>query len=190
MHLRLRTAFALLLIWLAVAVEPAAAKVRITFWSREEGQMFPHAFFTLDGIPDRGGRPVDLSYGFTAKVISPAILFGDVAGKIDLTPKSYIMGSFAHFSVWLSDAQYDSILHLTEEWGEKGDHHYSASKRNCVHFVAEAARRAGLRVTIPPKLVKKPHAFLDSVLAANPQVIRVEATAKVFYGGAARAAAR
>jgi hypothetical protein len=188
MHLRLRTAIALLLVWTAVAAQPAAAKVRITFWSREEGQMFPHAFFTLDGTPDRGGRPVDISYGFTAKVISPAILFGDVPGKIDITPKSYIMGSFAHFSVWLTDAQYDSVLHLTEEWGEKGDHHYSASKRNCVHFVAEAARRSGLRVVIQPQFVKKPHAFLESVLAMNPQVSRVEASAKVFYG-APRAAA-
>jgi len=189
MPARLRTAIALLFVWVAVAAQPAAAKVRITFWSREEGQMFPHAFFTLDGTPDRGGRPVDVSYGFTAKVISPAILFGDVPGKIDLTPRSYIMGSFAHFSVLLTDAQYDSILHLTDEWGEKGNHIYSASKRNCVHFVAEAARRAGLRVAIQPKLVKKPHAFLESVLAMNPQVSRVEANAKVFYG-APRAAAR
>ncbi len=189
MHLRIRSAFALLLVWVAVAAQPAAAKVRITFWSREEGQMFPHAFFTLDGTPDRGGRPVNISYGFTAKVISPALLFGDVPGRIDLTPRSYIMGSFAHFSVYLTDAQYDSILHLTDEWGDRGDHHYNASKRNCVHFVAEAARRAGLRVAIQPKLVKKPHAFLESVLAANPQVIRVESNATAFYG-TARAAAR
>jgi len=188
MHLRLRTAIASLLVWVALAAQPAAAKVRITFWSREEGQMFPHAFVTLDGTPDRGGRPVDISYGFTAKVISPAILFGDVPGKIDITPRSYIMGSFAHFSVLLTDAQYDSVLHLTEEWGEKGDHHYSASKRNCVHFVAEAARRSGLRAVIQPKFVKKPHAFLESVLAMNPQVSRVEADARTFYG--ARAAAR
>src|SRR5262249_36172644 len=97
-------------------------------------------------------------------------------------------GSFAHFSVWLSDAQYDSILHLTEEWGEKGNHTYSASKRNCVHFVAEAARRAGLRVVIQPKLVKKPHAFLESVLAMNPQVIRVEPNAKIFDGAPGAAA--
>ena len=188
MHVRLRTAIALLFVAFAFTAQPAAAKVRITFWSREEGQMFPHAFFTLDGTPDRGGRPVDVSYGFTAKVISPALLFGDVAGKIDLTPRSYIMGSFAHFSVWLSDAQYDSVLHLTDEWGEKGNHTYSASKRNCVHFVAEAARRSGLRVVIQPKLVKKPHAFLESVLAMNPQVIRVEANARTFYS--ARAAVR
>ena len=190
MHFRLRTAIALLLVWVAFAAQPAAAKVRITFWSREEGQMFPHAFVTLDGTPDRGGRPVDISYGFTAKVISPAILFGDVPGKIDITPRNYIMGSFAHFSVWLSDAQYDSVLHLTEEWGEKGDHHYSASKRNCVHFVAEAAKRAGLSVVIPPKMIKHPHAFLDSLIDANPQVIRIEASAKVFYGMQPRAAAR
>ncbi len=182
MQLKIRTAIALLIVALAFGATPASAKVRMTFWSREEGQMFPHAFFTLDGTPDRGGRPLDVSFGFTAKVISPALLWGDVAGKIDLTPKSYIMGSFAHFSVYLTDAQYDSVLRLVQEWGESGDHHYNAGKRNCVHFIAEAARRAGLRATIDPKLVKKPHAFLESVLAANPQVIRVENTAKAFYG--------
>lgn len=190
MYLRIRTAFALLFVALSLAATPASAKVRITFFSREEDQMFPHAFFVLDGTPDRGGKPVDVSYGFTAKVISPAILWGDVAGKIDLTPKSYIMGSYAHFSVYITDAQYDSIIKLTEEWGERGDHHYNAKRRNCVHFVAEAARRAGLRATLDPKFIKKPHGYLDSVLAMNPGVIRVAAPAKVFYGVQPRAAAR
>jgi hypothetical protein len=182
MHVTIRTALAMLLIWLAIAVEPAAAKVRMTFWSREEGSMFPHAFITLDHGPDRGGPEVNLSYGFTAKTISPAILWGTVPGKIDLTPRGYILKSYAHFSVWLTDAQYDNVLKLVDEWGEKGDHHYNVKTRNCVHFVAEAARRAGLRATVDPKLVKKPHAFLESVIAQNPGISSVEQPGAAFYG--------
>ena len=48
---------------------PAWAAVTITFWSHELGNSFPHAFFTLRGVPDAGGAPVDANYGFTAKSV-------------------------------------------------------------------------------------------------------------------------
>lgn len=169
---------------------PAQAGVTISFWSHEFGNEFPHAFFVLEGTPDAGGEPVEASYGFTAKAVSPAILMGSVPGRIDVTKRSYIERSDVHFSVTLTDAQYAAVLRLVEEWGESGDHHYSLNRRNCVHFVAEAARRAGLTVVEDPKLMKKPRSFVHSLEPMNVGRVRVlETDGRAFYALADRTVA-
>lgn len=160
---------ALAAILLSLAALPAHAAVVITFWSHELGNSFPHAFFTLRGVPDAGGEPVDLNYGFTPKTVSPAILFGPVAGRIDIAKPGYMNGSDAQFAVTLSDAQYADIRRLVTEWDDKtGDGTYRMNTRNCVHFTQEAARRAGLAsVDAFPALMKKPRSFLKALAAAN-----------------------
>ncbi|MGW8191541.1 MULTISPECIES: hypothetical protein [Sphingomonas] len=164
------------------SVVPAQAAVTITFWSQEFGQNFPHAFFTFSGAPDAGGSAVNESYGFTAKAITPALLMGSVGGMIDRPKPSYIAKSNAHFSVVLTDAQYASIRSLIDEWGEKGDSHYNLNRRNCVHFVAEAARRSGLSVVEDKKLMKKPRSFIQSVEQANAgRVTVIEMPAKAYF---------
>lgn len=169
-----RLLYALLALLLLVGVAPRAdAAVTITFWSHEFGNEFPHAFFTLVGTPDAGGAPVDLNYGFTAKTITPAILMGTVAGRLDAAKPDYVRRSDAQFAVVLTDAQYADILALTREWGEEGDHRYSLNKRNCVHFVQEAARRSGVAVVSFPQLMKKPRSYLKAVAAANAGTVRV-----------------
>ncbi|WP_375398075.1 hypothetical protein [uncultured Sphingomonas sp.] len=189
MHVRIRTISALMFIWLTITALPAAARIRIVFWSQEFGQNFPHAFVTLDGRLDRGGMPVSTSFGFTAKTLSPGILMGTVAGKIDYTSKGYLMKSFAHFTTTISDAQYDSIMKLPDEWGDRGDHRYNLNKRNCVHFVAEAAKRAGLTVAEPAGLMKRPHAFLESLVPLNTgRLTPLEMSAKDFYSARGMAA--
>jgi hypothetical protein len=173
--------FALLLLTLATIV-PAQAAVTITFWSQEFGQNFPHAFFTFSGAPDAGGPAVNESYGFTAKAITPALLMGSVGGRIDRPKPSYIAKSNAHFSVVLSDAQYAALRSLIVEWGETGDSHYNLNRRNCVHFVAEAARRSGLQVVEDKKLMKKPRSFVQSVEQANAgRVTVIELPAKAYF---------
>ena len=148
---------------------PAWAAVTITFWSHELGNSFPHTFFTLRGVPDAGGNPVDVNYGFTAKSVSPKILMGTVAGRLDISKPGYIAGSDAQFSLVLSDAQYAEILTLIAAWDEKtGDGHYNLNNRNCVHFVKEAARIAGLSGLDQPGLMKKPRSYLKAVAEANP----------------------
>ena len=143
-----------LLLSLAVAL-PAQAAVTITFWSHELGNSFPHAFFTLRGVPDAGGAPVDVNYGFTAKSVTPAILMGPVAGKLDIAKPGYIAGSTAQFSLALTDAQYADILALVALWGGPGEEsRYRLNTHNCVHFVQEAARRAGLTDLERPGLMK------------------------------------
>jgi hypothetical protein len=160
---RLFAAAALLIVGLA----PANASVTITFWSRDFGTYFPHAFFTLNGRPDHGGAVVNESYGFTAKSLSPALLMGTVPGRIDKTADGYILHSHPQFSLVLTDAQFAAVEKLVEDWGDNGDHHYNLHTRNCVHFVAEAARRSGLNVATPTALMGKPHAFLDSLVPLN-----------------------
>ncbi len=148
---------------------PAWAAVTITFWSHELGNSFPHTFFTLRGVPDAGGNPVDVNYGFTAKSVSPKILMGTVAGRLDISKPGYIAGSDAQFSLVLSDAQYAEILTLIAAWDEKtGDGHYNLNNRNCVHFVKEAARIAGLSGLDQPGLMRKPRSYLKAVAEANP----------------------
>ncbi len=147
---------------------PAQAAVTITFWSHELGNSFPHAFFTLRGIPDAGGPPVDANAGFTAKSVSPALLMGPVAGKLDIARPGYIASSDAQFSVVMSDTQYNAVLRLVDAWSEgKPDSVYRLSDHNCVTFVKEAARIVGLTGLDQPKLMKKPRSYLKAVSAAN-----------------------
>ena len=165
--LRFAHLFLALFLWLGVAL-PAQAAVTITFWSHEFGNSFPHAFITLRGVPDAGGAPVDANYGFTAKSVTPALLFGSVPGEVEPANPGYIKSSDAQFSVVLTDAQYNAILRLISAWDEKtGDGHYNLNNRNCVHFVKEAARAVGLTDLDQPKLMKKPRSYLLAVAEAN-----------------------
>jgi hypothetical protein len=173
-----------------LAAWPAQAAVTITFWSHEFGNSFPHAFFSLRGVPDAGGAPVDANYGFTAKAVTPALLFGSVGGRLDIAKPGYINGSDAQFSVVLTDAQYAQVLALVAAWDEKtGDARYNLNNRNCVHFVQEAARRSGLVSIDFPKLMKKPRSYLKAVAAANPaQVTLIGQPGKTYLATPAPAA--
>lgn len=161
---------------------PAHAAVTLTFWSHEFGNSFPHAFLTLRGVPDAGGAPVDGNYGFTAKSVTPALLFGSVPGEVEPSKPGYIASSDAQFSVVLSDAQYAQILSLIAAWDEKtGDGHYNLNKRNCIHFVKEAARVVGLAGIEQPGLMKRPRSYLLAVEAANEgRVVKVNQHGKEY----------
>ncbi len=151
---------AMLLLCLGAAL-PAQAAVTITFWSHELGNSFPHAFVTLRGIPDAGGAPVDRNFGFTAKAVTPALLFGPVAGRRDIAKPGYIDGSTAQFSLVLTDQQYAAVVALAAAWDDKGpDSTYNLQTHNCVHFVEEAAKVVGLANVEFPGLMKKPRSYI------------------------------
>jgi hypothetical protein len=169
-----RSLATLVALLLALAAGPAQAAVTMTFWSRDFGNYFPHAFFQLRGTLDAGGAPVDASYGFTARSVTPALLFGNVAGRIERPKLSYMEGSKVRFAVTLSDEHYAAVLALVRAWdATTGDSTYNLGKRNCVTFVREAARRAGLATVDFPKLMKKPTSFLRAVAATNAAQVRV-----------------
>jgi len=152
-----------------VPVSAANAAVEISFYSRElGGNNFPHAFVNLKGQPDSGGPAIDRRFGFTAKAISPAILTGSVGGTVMNEPLPYVAKSNRHFSFTLSDEQYRSVMTTIERWQAKKQPSYNLNRANCVHFVGDLARAAGL--VVPPRddLMKKPRSFLLAVKAANP----------------------
>ncbi|WP_174298722.1 hypothetical protein [Sphingomonas bacterium] len=172
-----------LVLWLGIAL-PASAAVTITFWSHEFGNNFPHAFITMRGHPDRGGAPVDMNIGFTARHVSPAILFGSVAGMLEPADINYMKGSDAHFSVAMTDDQYLAVLKLLDEWGPGGNQRYDMNKRNCVTFVKIAAERLGLAGTDQPGLMKRPRSYLVAVEAANAgRVATVDLHGKQYIAG-------
>ncbi|HEX8620990.1 MAG TPA: hypothetical protein VF718_03395 [Allosphingosinicella sp.] len=152
---------------LALAAAPGWAAVSITFYSKELGTSFPHAFVIVEGNLDRGGPRIEEDYGFTAKTISPAILWGKVAGEVisDHTA-SYVKGSDRHFTVKLSDSEYDQAMATVERWRAARQPSYDLDRHNCVHFVAEIAASIGLTADTR-RLMKKPRSFLESLTRAN-----------------------
>ena len=147
---------------------PAWAAVEIAFYSRElGGNNFPHAFVSLRGTLDSTGEAVDESYGFTAKAVSPAILFGSVAGEVVVEGPRQIARSDRQFALMLSDDQYREVMAVVEEWRSRPQPSYNLNRRNCVHFVAELARTVGLRVEDAERLMKRPRSFLQHVRALN-----------------------
>jgi len=152
---------------LALTAAPGWAAVSITFYSKELGASFPHAFVILEGTLDRGGARIDEDYGFTAKTISPAILWGKVSGEVitDHTV-SYVKGSDRHFTVSLTDGEYDRVMATIARWRSARQPSYDLDKHNCVHFVAELAAAIGMTADTT-KLMKKPRSFLEALTARN-----------------------
>ncbi len=179
--IRMRRMLATLVLALSWVAGSAHADVRMTFWSRDTSNYFPHAFFTLKGTLDSTGQVVDESYGFTLNDLTPIALFASVPAHIDITNKKYIRGSDAQFRITITDAQYDAIKAQVAQWDAPGSK-WNLNKRNCVFFVAEAARRAGLVVVEDKKLMKKPKSFTRSLIALNPgRVTVIEMDAQAYW---------
>ena len=148
---------------------PAAAAVEIAFYSRElGGNNFPHAFVVLTGTVDATGERVDTSLGFTARSVTPAILLGSVTGEVQIEGPRQIARSDRQFSIMLSDERYAAVMATVQRWRRARQPSYSLNRANCVHFVAELARAAGLRVESAERLMKRPRSFLIHVRGLNP----------------------
>ena len=149
----------------------APAAVEIAFYSRElGGNNFPHAFVVLRGTVDATGEAADASYGFTAYAVSPAILFGSVRGEVQTERESQIARSDRQFAITLSDERYRAVMAVVERWRSRPQPSSNLNRANCVHFVAELAEAAGLRVENSARLMKRPRSFLQHVRTLNPQL--------------------
>lgn len=166
----------LLLVLLVGLVAPASAEVVFTFYSRDFGETFPHAFFAVKGTVADDPTPIDSNYGFTAKTVSPAILLGPVHGEIVTMDAGYVRRSEAHLSLAISDAQYRAVMAVVEEWRAIPGKSYDLNRRNCVFFVAAIGRALGLTVIEERKLMKKPRSFLEDVSRRNAQIAAQGAT--------------
>jgi hypothetical protein len=153
---------------LAILAVPAAAAVQITFYSHELGSSFPHAFVVVQGNLDRGGERIDEDYGFTAKSISPAILMGAVKGEVVTdNSASYTAHSDKHFTLTISDAEYDRAMATVERWRTMAQPSYDLGSRNCIHFVAQIAASIGMKADTPRKLMRRPRSYLEYLTEAN-----------------------
>jgi hypothetical protein len=149
----------------------ALAAIEIAFYSRElGGNNYPHAFVALHGTIDATGEAVDTSYGFTARSVTPAILFGSVAGEVEVEGQRQIERSDRQFALTLTDDQYRAVMAVVEEWRNRPQPSYNLNRRNCVHFVGALAEAAGLRVEYVGRLLKRPRSFLEHVRTLNPQL--------------------
>lgn len=155
--------FLLALAALLLPLGAARADVDVRFYSRDLGEVFPHAFFEVEGP----GVPKQ-NYGFTAKTISPAILWGPVAGKIVHMEPPYIANSRHHFTLRISDAQHARLMALVEQWRTRKSPSYDLYKANCVSFVADAVRLLGLKTNPNTRFKGKPKSFLLEVEQLNP----------------------
>ena len=147
----------------------AAAAVTIAFYSHEFGDRFPHAFVTLKGTLETTGEVVDANYGFTARTVSPAILFGSVDGVIERLEPDYIAASDRQIALTIDDATYARVMETVEAWRAGAKKGYNLNRRNCVHFVAELARIVGLTTRPDSRFFKKPRSFLLELSALNEQ---------------------
>lgn len=145
----------------------ASADVRVTFYSHDFGDHFPHAFFTAQGELSTGIKIGD-KYGFTAMQISPAILLGSVKGRISQPTDKYTQQSMAHFTLVLNDQQYGDLMEVVNKWEMIPGKSYSLNKRNCVHFIRDALVVLGYSVNRKSKFFKKPKSFLREVKTLNP----------------------
>ncbi|MCO5793093.1 MAG: hypothetical protein HEQ21_09750 [Blastomonas sp.] len=158
----------------------AHASVTITFYSHELGSQFPHAFATLKGKVDSTGESVDTNVGFTASSTGPSILFGWVQGEISHAKPKYIASSNPHFTYELTDAEYRAVMAVTEKWRNKKQKSYNLNTANCVHFIAEVATAAGLRINSKSKFFKKPTSFLKEVTTLSRERL---ASGRILFKG-------
>lgn len=164
---RARTSLLLAALFLFLASAPAAAAVRASFYSKELGTSFPHAFIRLEGTVDATGEAVDTNFGFTANTVSPAVLLRSVAGKIIIAPPDYVSKSHRHFSFMLEDGEYMKVLGVVERWRSLKQPSYSLNRQNCVFFIADVAAVLGMKADTPKELMKKPKSYVQSLLRAN-----------------------
>jgi hypothetical protein len=174
-----------LAILLSIAPAPALAAVEITFLSKEFGSSFPHAYVALEGTLDRSRERISANYGFTATHVSPAILLGSVKGEVMSVDADYMRKSDRHFSIRLSDAEYDRVMATVERWRTLKQPSYSLNRQNCVYFVAHIAAALGMKAETPSALMKKPRSYLEMITRSNqPWLAAREAAASQGLGAA------
>ena len=125
---------------------------------------------TLSAVTHATGEQVNISYGFTAHSVTPALLFGSVTGEVVVEGERQMARSTRQFAVMLSDERYRAVMAVVDSWRNRPQPSYNLNHRNCVHFVAELARAAGLNVDDAPGLMKRPRSFLLHIRSLNPQL--------------------
>lgn len=160
---------------------PAWAEVTLTFYAhpgarvRDGYLLFPHAFVHATGSLDDTGDAVDWSAGFTARNPGPQLLFVRGVGVVAYPDSRYVGEGRPYLSLTVSDAVYRTVRERAAWWASPEGSVYDLRRRNCISFVADLARLAGLQTAAEPSM--KPGTFLEATAALNPLAAWREETA-------------
>ncbi|MDP3803017.1 hypothetical protein [Brevundimonas sp.] len=157
---------------LALIAGPALAEVVLTFYAhpgarvRDGYLLFPHAYVQATGSLDDTGDPVDWAAGFTARSPGPQLLFARGAGVVAYPDARYVGEGRPYLRLAVSDAAYRAVRARADWWASPEGSVYDLRRRNCISFIADLARVAGLRTAAEPSM--KPGTFLEATAALNP----------------------
>jgi hypothetical protein len=170
----LRRVFLSLFLFFAMLPSAAAAEVVATFWSHDRDQNYEHAFIVLRGTVEATGERVDTNIGFTARSVSPMVLLGSVTGQMETVSAGYVARATSrpHFRLTLNDAAYARLMAFVARWRAAPQPSYNLNRRNCVHFVLEAAAALGLTVNRQTRHNRQPRQALEELMRLNPNVER------------------
>lgn len=157
---------------LALIAGQAWAEVTVTFYAhpgarvRDGDLLFPHAYIHAVGTEDATGAPVDWSAGFTAKSPGPHLLFTRGGGVVTAPDARYVDEGRPFLQLTVDDATWHALKARAEWWNSPDGSVYDLRRRNCITFIADLARVAGLRTAEEPSM--KPGTFLEATAALNP----------------------
>lgn len=158
---------------LALIAGPALAEVVLTFYAHPGARvrggylLFPHAYVQATGSLDDTGDPIDWAAGFTARSPGPQLLFARGAGVVAYPDARYVGEGRPYLRLTVSDAAYRAVRARADWWASPEGSVYDLRRRNCISFIADLARVAGLQTAAEPSM--KPGTFLEATAALNPQ---------------------
>jgi hypothetical protein len=157
---------------LALIAGHAWAEVTVTFYAHPGARvrggylLFPHAYVHAEGTEDATGAPVDWSAGFTARSPGPHLLFARGGGVVAEPDARYVDEGRPFLQLTVDDATWHALRARAEWWNGPDGSVYDLRRRNCITFIADLARIAGLRTAPEPSM--KPGTFLEATAALNP----------------------
>lgn len=166
--------FVFAFLFVALSATLAAAQVVVSFHGHAGTQVrggflyFPHAYVRFTGTVEATGQAVDQAWGFTAANPGPQLLFMSGAGVLSAPDARYVSEAINYASVTISDETWFAMHARLDDWRTGPGSRYNLNRRNCIHFVAEMARMAGLQT--PRDDTRSPNGFLEQMVAMNPQI--------------------
>ena len=157
---------------LSLAAGHAWAEVTVTFYAhpgarvRDGNLLFPHAYVHATGTLDDTGEAVDWAAGFTARNPGPQLLLARGVGEVQEPDARYVNEGRAFLRLAVTDATYRAIRARADWWNGPEGSVYDLRRRNCITFIADLARLAGLQTAREPSM--KPGTFLEATAALNP----------------------
>lgn len=157
---------------LALIAGPAWAAVTLTFHAHPGARvrggylLFPHAYVHATGTLDATGEAVEWAAGFTAKNPGPQLLFARDRGQVVAPEARYIGEGRVYLVLRISDETYQAIRARADWWNTPEGGVYDLRRRNCITFVADLARLAGLQTAAEPTM--RPGSFLQATADLNP----------------------